>query len=89
MYEIKTENVYEDFGIDKEMFDFRNYSAKSKYYDDSNELVVSKTKYETGGVAIKELSGLRSRMYSFLVDDSSEHKNAKNVSRNVVETFGK
>ena len=34
MYEIKTEDVYEDFSSDKEMFDFSNYSTKSKYYDD-------------------------------------------------------
>ena len=31
MYEIKSEDVYEDFSNDKEMFDFKNYSAKSKY----------------------------------------------------------
>ena len=29
MYEIKTEDVYEDFSKDKEMFDFSNYSTKS------------------------------------------------------------
>ena len=40
MYEIKTEDVYKDFSNDKEMFDFSNYSTKSKYYDNSNELVV-------------------------------------------------
>ena len=28
--EIKTEDVYEDFNRDKEIFDFRNYSTKSK-----------------------------------------------------------
>ena len=39
MYEIKTADVYEDFNSDKEMFDFTNYSTKSKYYDDSNKLV--------------------------------------------------
>ena len=37
VYEIKTEDVYEDFSKDKEMFDFSNYLAKSKYYDDSNK----------------------------------------------------
>ena len=36
MYEIKTEDVYEDFSNDKQMFDFSNYSTKLKYYDDSN-----------------------------------------------------
>ena len=34
MYEIQIENVYGDFSKNKEMFDFSNYSAKSKYYDD-------------------------------------------------------
>ena len=32
MYEIKTEDLYENFSKDKEMFDLSNYSAKSKYY---------------------------------------------------------
>ena len=33
-YEIKTEDVFEDFSSDKEMFDFSNYLTKSKYYED-------------------------------------------------------
>ena len=40
MYENKAEDVYEDFSNDKEMFYISNYSSKSKYYDDSNKLVV-------------------------------------------------
>ena len=44
MYEIKTKDVYKDFSNDKEMFDFSNYSTKSKYYDNSNNLVVGKIK---------------------------------------------
>ena len=31
MYEVKTEDVYEDFSSDKEMLGFSNYSIKSKY----------------------------------------------------------
>ena len=34
MYDIKTKDVYEDFSSNKEMFDFINYSTKSKYHDD-------------------------------------------------------
>ena len=56
------------------MFDFGNYSPKSKYYDDSNKLVVGKMKDETAGVATKEFVELKPKMYSFLVDDNSEHK---------------
>ena len=40
MYEIKTEDVCEDFSNDKEMFDFSNHSTKSKYCDNSNKLVI-------------------------------------------------
>ena len=29
--DIKTEDAYEDFSKDKEIFDFSNYSAKSKH----------------------------------------------------------
>ena len=32
-----TEDVYESFSSNKEMFPFSNYSAKLKYYDDSNQ----------------------------------------------------
>ena len=38
MYEIKTEeDVYEDFSSSKEMFNFSNYSTKSKYYGNSSK----------------------------------------------------
>ena len=33
---------------------FSNYSAKSKYYNDINKLVIGKTKDENGGVLIEE-----------------------------------
>ena len=84
MYEIKTEDVYEDFSNDKEMFDFSNYSTKSKYYDNSNKLVVGKMKDETAGIKLEEFVGLKPKMYSYLVDDNSEHKKAKGVNKNIV-----
>ena len=77
MYEIKTEDVYEDFSHNKEIFDFGNYSNKSKYYDNSNKLVVGKMTDKTAGVAIEEFVGLKPKMYSYLVDDKSEHRKAK------------
>ena len=62
MYEIKTEDVYEDFSSDKEMFDFNSYSTKSKYCD-SNKLVIGKMKGETEGVTIENFAGLMPKMY--------------------------
>ena len=87
MYEIKTEDVYKDFSSDKRMFDFSNYSTKSKHYDDSNKLVMGKMKNETGGVTIEEFVGLKAKMYSFLVDENSQHKKVKGENRNVVATI--
>ena len=84
MHEIKTDDVYEYFCLDKKMFIFRNYSTKSKYYDDSNKSVVGKMIDETGGVGIKEYFGLKPKMYSFLVDHSSESKKVKDVNKNAV-----
>ena len=57
MYEIKTEDIYDNFSKDKEMLDFSNYSTKSKYYDNLNKLVVGKMKEETADVAIERFVG--------------------------------
>ena len=69
------------------MFDLINYSAKSKYYDEPNKLVVGKMKDETAGVVVEEFVGLKPKMCSFLVDDNSEHKKAKSMNKNVVITM--
>ena len=47
MYEIKTEDVNEDFGSNKEILDFSSYSTKLKYYDNSSKLAIGKMKDET------------------------------------------
>ena len=67
MYEIKTEDVYENFSSNKEMFGFSNYSTKSKYYNNLNKLVIGKMKHETANVSIEEFVELKPKMYSFLV----------------------
>ena len=65
---------------------FSNYSSKSKYYNNSNKLVIGKMKDETGGVVIEEVVGLKPKMYSFLVENS-EHKKAKGMNENVAATI--
>ena len=53
MYKIKTEDVYEDFSNNKKMFEFSNYSTYSKYYDNSNKLVVATMKDETEQLVVQ------------------------------------
>ena len=48
------------------------------------KLFVGKMEDETAGVAIEEFIGLKSKMYSYLVDENSVHKKAKSVNKNVV-----
>ena len=44
-------------------------------------------KDKAAGVAIKEFFGLKPKMYSFLIDDISDHKKAKGVNKNVFATI--
>ena len=63
-YEIKSENVYEEFFKWKDLFDFSNYSKDSKFFDETNKKVIDKMKDEFGGVIVTEFVGLKSKMYS-------------------------
>ena len=80
-------DVHKDFSNEQELFDFSNYLTKSKYFDDSNKLVISKQNDETDGAAIKESVELKPNIYSFCVDDNSEHKKAKGMNKIVVATI--
>ena len=62
-------------------------STKSKYYDNSNKIVVGKMKDETAGIAIDEFVGLKPKMYSYLINDNNDHKKVKGVNKNVVATI--
>ena len=55
------------------MFDFSESSTKSKYYDDSNKLVIDKIKNETASVAIEEVFGLKSKIYIYIYIFRSEN----------------
>ena len=75
--------MYEDYRSNE---DLSNCSTKSKYYDNSNKLIIGKMKDETGNSAIEELFRLNPKMYSFLVDNC-EHKKVKGLNKNAVVTI--
>ena len=68
------------------MFDFSNYSTKSKQYDNSRKLVTDKMKDKSAEVAIEGFVGLKPKMYSYLVDNN-EDKKAQDVNKNVAVTI--
>ena len=43
-------------------------------------------KDETTGVVIEKFVGLKSKVYSYLVDDNREHKKTMGINKNVVAT---
>ena len=62
VYEIKTEDVYEEFYQDKNLLDFSDYPLDSKFFDPANKKVIGKMKDEFKGRNINEFIGLKSKM---------------------------
>ena len=79
-YEIKSENVYEEFYKWKDLFDFSNYSKDSIFYDDTNKKVIGIMKDEYGGVIIIEFIGLKAKMYALKKIDGGESSTAKGIN---------
>jgi len=77
-------DVYEEFWVDKNLFDNSDYPKSSKYFSDENKKVIGKFKDEAAGKPIKEFVGLKSKMYSYLAG-AQEHKKAKGIRKIVVK----
>ena len=88
-YHIITDDVYEDLYNHKDMFDNSAYSKSSKFYFDENKKVIGKFKDEAAGNHITSFVGLKSKMYSYLVElpdgKIKNNKKAKGISKNVTK----
>ena len=88
MYEIETEDFYKDIAGDvKDKFDTSDYPENhpSGIPTGENKKVLGMMKDETAGKIIKEFVGLRSKLYSFVMDDGGETKKCKGIKKQVVE----
>ena len=83
VYEIKTEDVYENFYQDKNLFNFREYPLDSKLFDPDNKKLIGKKKDEFKGRIISEFVGLKSNMYSLIGGDGEEVTKAKGVNKKI------
>ena len=87
-YHIQTDDVYEDLYKYRDMFDNSDYSKSSKFFFDENKKVIGKMKDEAAGNPITSFVGLKSKMYSYLVElpDKVENiKKCKGISKNVTK----
>ena len=88
MYEIETEDFYKDIAGDvKDKFDTSDYPENhpSGIPTGENKKVLGMMKDEAAGKIIKEFVGLRSKLYSFVMDDGGETKKCKGIKKQVVE----
>ena len=89
MYEIETEDFYKDIAGDvKDKFDTSDYPENhpSGIPTGENKKVLGMMKDEAAGKIIKEFVGLRSKLYSFVMDDGGEIKKCKGIKKQVVES---
>ena len=79
-YEIKSEDVYEEFFKHKHLFDFSNYPNDSKPFGLTNKKVIGKIKDKFEGKIVDEFVGLKSKMYSIKNIDGKEFNTTKGVN---------
>ena len=88
MYEIETEDFYKDIvGDVKDRFDTSDYPENhpSGIPTGINKKVLGMMKDEAAGKIIKEFVGLRSKLYSFKMEEGGENKKCKGIKKQVVE----
>ena len=88
MYLISTEDFYSDISADiRTKFDASDYPPdhKSGILSGVNKKVIGMFKDEVAGQQITHFVGLRPKLYSFKVEDSSTTKKCKGIKKNVVK----
>ena len=81
---IFTDGVYEDMKQIQNDLDTSDYSKDHPLYSEDNKKVIGKFKVELARKVMRELIALRSKEYSYLVNDE-EKKKLKGICRNVVK----
>ena len=84
-YEIETPDAYADFFDNKDIFDNSDYNKKSPFYFDHNKKVIGKFKDEAAGIPVTEFVGLRSKMYSYTLDNKQSKRTAKGIKKNIIK----
>ena len=88
LYEIQTEDFYKDISGDvKDRFDTSEYPEghPSGIPTGINKKVLGMFKDEAKGKNIKEFVGLRSKLYSYKMDEGKENKKCKGIKKAVVK----
>ena len=83
---IKIDDIYKDIAEDVETrFVTSIYELDRPLPKDKNEKMIGLMKDELGGKTMTKFVGLRVDMYSYLIDDDSEDKKAKDTKTCVIK----
>lgn len=74
VYKIEMNDAYEDFYMNNDTFVFSEYREHWKFHNVKNKKVIVKMKDEIKGVQIVCFVEWRSKMYSFIKEDTGECK---------------
>ena len=79
-YEIKSEDVYEEFFEHKHLFDLSNYPKDSKFFDPTNKKVVGKIRLFEGKKSWVCWIKVKNAFYEKESNDGKESNTAKGVN---------
>ena len=83
---IKTSDIYKNIAEDVEIrFDTSNYELDRPFPKQKNKIVIELMKEELGGKILKKFVGSRAKSYSYLIDDGSKDKKAKDTKKCVTK----
>ena len=87
-YCVKTDDMYKDMDEDKHLFDRSGYNGEGlRSCDKKNAKIIGKFKDETDGIPIVEFCGLRSKMYSILLENNKEKKTGKGIKKSALKKY--
>ena len=87
VYELKTENIQQDFDKIKNFFDFSNYPTNHKLHSNKNKKRIGFMTDETNSEIIQEFIGLKSKLYSIQFYNGENIKKCKGLQNAVVKKF--
>ena len=86
----KTEDFYEDIARDvQKRFDTSNYEVNRPLPTEKNKKAIGSIKDELGGKIMTEFAALRSKTYSYLMDDGKNDKKGKGTKKCVIKKIFK
>ena len=84
-YEMEMEDVCKDLWKRKALFDNSDYPKGSLYEFQENKKVIGKFKDESCSKTMSEFVGLRSKMYSYIMEDGKSGMTAKGIKKNLIK----